>query len=357
RNKLAFKIDHELPPTNQEHDDTVDLTCIESDLQQYLHLVDGLNDVRATLPRQNTPFQTWTWKHACLNQPTDPTEPYSLEFYLDTERGMVVFAMACVCALQAEQRSSVPPLDDDTSSSSTTVKDTWRRAAGLFHEATARLPPSSPLHPFLHIWVQLCVVHAHAVEMHHVQAGLDTTSHVQIARYESALSRGGHSACVAAQSFVAHMSSPTSTTTCQQMRWLVLVYKTLCKASYCMSEVVLYESKHPDIALLFCDAVIKSKLPMPPQYPHRACVYFTKLMQTLVAAHHDSVAHAMDIKSTLQGTAKSVSWTHALRPDIPTIRRQHGQLPHYFALFKSHQQWDHLLSISILTRRLLAESE
>ncbi|ETV73296.1 hypothetical protein, variant [Aphanomyces astaci] len=70
-----------------------------------------------------------------------------------------------------------------------------------------------------------------------------------------------------------------------------------------------------DIALLFCDAVIKSKLPMPPQYPHRACVYFTKLMQTLVAAHHDSVAHAMDIKSTLQGTAKSVSWTHALRPE------------------------------------------
>ncbi|ETW04622.1 hypothetical protein H310_03817 [Aphanomyces invadans] len=295
RNKITFKFDHELPPMNQEHDNTIDLTPIESDLRRYLDLVNGLHDICRTIASDTTSFQTLSWRHVCLtNHLANDSTPSSIDYFLDVERGMVMFALACVSTLQAEQQMSQPSHNENSTLS--TVKDTWRRAAGLFHEAATRLPPSLSLHPFLHVWVQLCIVHAHAVEMQHVQDNVDSSS-VQVARYHSALSRGGHSACVLAQTHIAHMHA--TSTPCHQLRWLVLAYKVLCKAAYCMNEVVLYESK-PDIALLFCDAVIKSKLPMPPQYPHRGFVFFTKLMQTLVTAHQTVITRAMDMKSILQ---------------------------------------------------------
>ncbi|KAF0719678.1 Aste57867_874 [Aphanomyces stellatus] len=288
RNEIRHAIDHELSPTNQEHDDQVDLHPLETNLLAYIQLVEAIHDVHIGVKCSQTnevesnttlilshPLSLWKWKPtSCFGSAS--THETSTN-WIHVERGMVVLCLACLTALRAEQTPS---------------KDLWRRAAAMFQLAAQRLPAETGLQPAVHVWCHLCIVHTHAIEMNNVEVGEE--SQTQLARYHSALSRSAYTECTTAQSFVAQMQATSSMG--GQLRWLVLAYKAMAKATYCWNEVQLYEHK-PEIALLFCDAIIKTKLPMPPQYPHRICVLFTKVMQSIVASHYEIVGLAMDKKA------------------------------------------------------------
>ncbi|OQS02345.1 hypothetical protein THRCLA_05269 [Thraustotheca clavata] len=90
----------------------------------------------------------------------------------------------------------------------------------------------------------------------------------------------------------------------QQLRWIVSAYKIMCRATYLQNEAQLYMEK-PQIALVFCEAVLKTKLPIPPQYSHRTCAIFTKIMQELVVAHQILLKATLEEKSQLQDCSES----------------------------------------------------
>ncbi|KAG9398830.1 hypothetical protein AC1031_014148 [Aphanomyces cochlioides] len=274
RGRVKSKLAEALPSTNQGRDDTVDLKPLEDNLTTYLQLLETHQNVVNSTVEANQPLP---WKHSSIPQSVS----LSLS-WISMERGMIALCLACISALLAEKRDP----------SVVCVRDVWRKAAGYLNLAASFLPHHLGVHSTVQVWMHLCIVYAHTAEMSNVENAEECND--QIARYHSALSRSAHSECLAAHSYLSNFSS--SYTLGQQLRWLLLASTCLCKITFWWNEVELY-AKRPQVALGLCNAILKTKLPMPPQYPHRSNVLYTKVMQSMVASHHEALKLAMDYKS------------------------------------------------------------
>ncbi|OQR87139.1 hypothetical protein ACHHYP_09496 [Achlya hypogyna] len=247
-----------------------DVSALAEMLQDYLS---ALSEACAADDRA-----MWTWTHASLEAGPG--------LWPQGERAMVTLCLGFVSALEAEESDRLDQVSHAT--------ELWRTAAGHFAHAVQLV---DDLLPHARVWQQLATVHAHASELRNVEA--TEASRTQLARYHSAVSRSGFAACMAASE--AANALPAQTTLSQQLRWAVGAAKASCRATHWCNEAVIFlDSQQPQIALVFCDAVLKTKLPIPPQYPHRTCGIFTKLMHTAVAAHQEILAWALDEKARLK---------------------------------------------------------